>query len=172
MEKDSKKNRSLTDKEKTLWEIVKESIQPLSGKMLDKRKVVPKVSQKKQTVSPEIKSEVVPSKRHERASSFAINTHTLRQLKRGKLSFDAQLDLHGMTQDAAFRMLLDFVERAYQQQKRVLLIITGKGAGILQKSLPLWLEDSRFSGKIVGVRTSYQQDGGSGAYYVILKKKK
>ncbi len=95
-----------------------------------------------------------------------------REAKQLFTKIDATLDLHGLTQDEAHEKLLRFIAAARKSGKRRLLIITGKGKGILKKSLPLWLDSPKLAGQIGSIASAGPEKGGEGALYVLLKKPK
>lgn len=85
---------------------------------------------------------------------------------------DATLDLHGKTLASAHTLLVAFIEKQYARQSRTLLVITGKGSGILRESLPGWLDAPTLRGAIVSFSPAAQKHGGTGAYYILLKRKR
>lgn len=105
------------------------------------------------------------------ASTF---TRTMeRKLKSGDILIEGKLDLHGMTQEQAHSALIRFIETMASAKKRTLLVITGKGqghSGILRKNLENWLESSVSRNMILSIRHAAPKHGGTGAYYVILRK--
>lgn len=111
------------------------------------------------------------------ASPRGFDAATAQKLRKGKLPIDARLDMHGMTQEEAHRALLRFIALAVRQEKRTLLVITGKGrlsenGGVLRRMLPLWLEEETRSGHVIAVTHAAPKDGGNGAFYVRLRKKR
>jgi DNA-nicking Smr family endonuclease len=100
------------------------------------------------------------------------------RLRRGELPIEGTLDLHGQASITAHNNVVQFIERAYAAQKRCLLVITGKGkrsaedGGILKKQLPLWLAQSGVQDKILAVTPAQPKDGGSGAFYVLLRRQR
>ena len=105
------------------------------------------------------------------AKGFDRSTET--KLKRGQLPLEGRLDLHGMTQAEAFGALHRFVTVAADQQKRTVLIITGKGErseGVLKRMLPVWLEDPALKKHVLALSPAQPKDGGSGAFYLRLRK--
>ena len=99
---------------------------------------------------------------------------TADKLKKGKLEIDGRLDLHGMTQGEAHAALRRFIALAGKNEWRTLLVITGKGrvtegGGVLRRMLPLWLEE--FS-SVLATSPAQPKDGGSGAFYLRLRKKR
>jgi len=101
-----------------------------------------------------------------------LEKHTLRKIKSKSYAFSATLDLHGMTQERAYEKLTSFIEANHQKNKRSLLVITGKGQGILKKSLLIWLQSPALRPFIASIEESLPHHGGGGAFYVILRKKK
>jgi DNA-nicking Smr family endonuclease len=99
-------------------------------------------------------------------------------VRRGKLSVDAVLDLHGFTQDRAQAALAGFVAQARANAFSVVLVVTGKGGrlvsgeaapGVLRQRLPEWLASSALRPFISGYAQAHQRHGGSGAYYVFVR---
>ena len=99
----------------------------------------------------------------------SIGGHADAHLRRGRLDPEARLDLHGMTQSAAYRTLLKFLIEAQAQEKSLVLVITGKG-GVLRGQLPLWLGQADLKGLVAGLREAHVKHGGAGAFYVLLRK--
>ncbi|MEM7423430.1 MAG: Smr/MutS family protein [Pseudomonadota bacterium] len=109
------------------------------------------------------------------------------RLRRGKRAPDATIDLHGMSAARAHGACLTFLSGAIARGLRVVLVITGKGGrsmsdddaewmassrGILRSALPGWLRASPLGGQIVGVYEASAKHGGSGAFYVYLKRRR
>jgi len=99
----------------------------------------------------------------------SIGGHPDAHLRRGRLDPQARLDLHGMTQSAAYRTLLKFLIDAQMQEKSLVLVITGKG-GVLREQLPLWLGQADLKGLVAGLREAHVKHGGAGAFYVLMRK--
>lgn len=101
-----------------------------------------------------------------------LDETTSRKIARGKTTIDGRIDLHGMTQDEAYGKLYRFLDSAFRNQRRTVLIITGKGVkgeGILKQAVPRWLSEPLFKDKVVGFREAHITHGGSGALYVRLR---
>lgn len=104
-----------------------------------------------------------------------IDNSTVRKISKGRLSIDARIDLHGMTQVQAHHTLLNFVQDSYNASLKIVLVITGKGRiseGVLRNAVPNWLSENMFSTYISGFRTAHASHGGSGALYVRIRKNK
>jgi DNA-nicking Smr family endonuclease len=74
-----------------------------------------------------------------------------------------------MTHDGAYRRLLGFLTHAQSEDKRVVLVVTGKG-GVLRDALPLWLGQTDLVPLVSGVAEAHIKHGGSGAFYVSLRR--
>ena len=158
------KGRKLSSDEKALWNKISKTIS-------DPKTIPTNINEEKEIVKNE-------------NSSRALDQNILRRLKRGKLSPEAKLDLHGLTTEQAYKALYSFINNNYKLKKRLVLIITGKGErnynsedsfsnkGVLRKTVPQWLKSPAISGFILDFVQSHIKDGGSGALYVYLKKNK
>ena len=101
-----------------------------------------------------------------------IDGRTQRRLFRGDVPVDRQLDLHGLTAARAESRLAQFIETAARDRCRCVLVITGKGAGILRGLVPDWLKRQPLSSYILALAEARPHDGGSGALYVLLRRKR
>ncbi len=118
------------------------------------------------------------------AGGSGINGGTEDRLKRGLLEPDAKIDLHGRTEEAAYRALLSFLANAHQRGHRLVLVVTGKGnpknddtatwtmrsTGVLKEMVPRWLNQPDFARLIAKVSPAHVRHGGGGALYVYLRK--
>ena len=91
---------------------------------------------------------------------------------RGQIPIEARLDLHGMTQNMAHRCLNEFIEESYIRGLRKIIVVTGKGQGILKNQTPRWLNDPVLRRFILSFSYAQPRDGGDGALYVLLRKNK
>ena len=98
-----------------------------------------------------------------------IGGHRAADLRRGRTEPEARIDLHGMAHDRSYRALLGFLTRAQSEDKRVVLVVTGKG-GVLRDALPLWLGQGDLAPLVSGVAEAHIKHGGSGAFYVSLRR--
>ena len=118
-------------------------------------------------------SVAVPDISHGRAAG--IDRRSAERLRRGRLSIEGRLDLHGMTQAAAVERLAEFIARAEVAGKRCVLVITGKGlasGGVLRDQVPRWLNLAPNRARVLAFDYAQQQHGGSGALYVLLKRRR
>lgn len=106
------------------------------------------------------------------------------RMTRGKLAPEARIDLHGLTLAEAHPDLIRFILNAHAQGLRLVLVITGKGKakpdhgpipsriGALRHQVPQWLRLPPIGGLVIQVAESHAKHGGSGAYYVYLRRGK
>lgn len=99
-----------------------------------------------------------------------VDRRTAERLKKGRMEIQGRLDLHGMSREAAHRATINYVTHARMSGKRCILIVTGKGKGILQADLPRWLNLRPLRDLILSFSHAQPQDGGTGAVYVLLKR--
>ena len=101
-----------------------------------------------------------------------IDGSTQRRLNRGEVLIDLRLDLHGMTAARAHSQLIQFIVSAAHQGCRCVLVITGKGSGVLNGHVPNWLKQQPLSLHVLALAEARPKDGGSGAFYVLLRRKR
>ena len=102
-----------------------------------------------------------------------LSNNRLRQVKRGIVSVDYQLDLHGLTREEALLALPRFLLSARQKGQKAALIITGKGhhsseEPVLQQAVASWLRDAGRD-LVVEFAPAPRDMGGGGAFVVFLR---
>lgn len=102
-----------------------------------------------------------------------IDGNKLRQIKRGIISLNRQLDLHGLTREEALESLDSFLKSAMNSSEKAVLVITGKGlhsAGepVLQQAVAAWLRDQGRK-YLLEFAPAPRELGGSGAFVVFLR---
>jgi len=100
----------------------------------------------------------------------------LRQVRRGGIRVDYELDLHGLTKDEALENLGRFVTGAYNRGQKGVLVITGKGNNspgepVLRSAVAAWLRDAG-KGMVIEFVQAPKEMGGGGAFVVFLREKK
>ncbi|WP_023649222.1 Smr/MutS family protein [Candidatus Pelagibacter ubique] len=96
------------------------------------------------------------------------------------------LDLHGYTLEQANIAIEDFIIKSYEDKTNKLIIVTGKGIhsqnekdpyvskdlSILKYSVPEFISKNKNLMNIINdIQDAKIEDGGSGAFYIYLKKK-
>lgn len=105
-----------------------------------------------------------------------LDKRTLAKLRRGQIPIEAEIDLHGSTQDQAHRVLEAFLGRSIAAGRRCVLVITGKGmradgeGGVLRNAVPRWMNESPNRERILAFTHAVPADGGQGALYVLLRR--
>ena len=105
-----------------------------------------------------------------------------------KLSFKTKsIDLHGYTIEQANKTIEQFIRQAFIAKVNKLIVITGKGLhsqnekdpyvskdlSILKYSVPEFIKNNtNLMKKIIELKDAEIADGGSGAFYIFLKRKK
>lgn len=102
-----------------------------------------------------------------------LGANRLRQLKKGVIRVDRQIDLHGLTREEAFEAMPRFLRNACVHGEKAVLVITGKGNNspgepVLQQATAAWLRDA---GRefVVEFAPAPREMGGSGAFVVFLR---
>lgn len=103
-------------------------------------------------------------------SAPGVDRRTTDRLRRGKMPIEGRLDLHGHSQESAHRALNSFIDASHTHGKRCVLVVTGKGKGILQSAVPRWLNEPYLRPKVLSIEYAQQKDGGTGALYVLLRR--
>ena len=113
----------------------------------------------------------------EAGGAAGVDARAVARLRRGQLRPEARLDLHGHTLDQAHRALAGFIGRAAEDGRRCVLVITGKGnigriGGTIRSEFPRWLNQPRLRPRILAFAEAQPRDGGGGAFYVLLRKRR
>lgn len=100
------------------------------------------------------------------------NPRRMRQLAKGHVKPQAQLDLHGHTAEEARTRVMHFLQNAVVQGHQVVLVITGKGlhsaeGPVLKQAVEQLLR--RPQSFVLEWGVAPKQYGGSGAYVVFLR---
>ena len=101
-----------------------------------------------------------------------LDSRTQRRLFRGDVQIERRVDLHGYNAARAETKLQSFIEDASFAGCRCLLVITGKGAGVLKRHVPEWLKQPPLSRLVLALAEARPADGGSGAFYVLLRRRR
>jgi DNA-nicking Smr family endonuclease len=97
------------------------------------------------------------------------------------------IDLHGFTLEQANKTIEDFINKSYAEKVNKLIVVTGKGLNsqnekdpyvskdlsILKYSVPEFISNNKNLMNIIyEIQDAKIEDGGSGAFYISLKKNK
>jgi DNA-nicking Smr family endonuclease len=107
--------------------------------------------------------------------------------KKKKYNKTYSIDLHGYTLEEANKSIQDFINKSYEKNINKLIVVTGKGIhsnnetnpyvskdlSILKYSVPEFIKKNvSLMKKISEIKNAEIEDGGSGAFYIYLKRKK
>ncbi len=186
-----RKRRKLLSKEDLRqWAYVTRSVAPLphqASLQIDENEAVDSSTEVDDTLpehslprvvlrlKPQAQSVSKPQSRLVHGSTDGIDKRTADRFKKGNMTLDARIDLHGMTQDHAHDALLHFMRQSIKAKFRVVLVITGKGRqsggqGILKGEVPRWLNEPTLRPHILSFSYAQPKHGGDGALYVYLKR--
>lgn len=189
--------RSLTPDEAELWERVRQTARALHPERKQPPDPAPRPAPKSaraQTAIPRFAvgdtaprggetRDLIPSPRAALAKApLQMDRRNFERMKRGKLSPEARLDLHGKTMAEAQPALRDFIFCAHNDGKRLVLVITGKGKhrddggpipvphGVLKHQVPQWLAMAPLRAMVLQISEAHLKHGGGGAYYIYLRR--
>ena len=176
--------RRLNPEESQLWAKVVESVRPL------RPQPGPAVAPPPQSAAPPA---TAPAPRRRPAAApqpvktparpvpgTTLDATWDRRLSRGLAAPDFTLDLHGHNLATAYDLLDRQLEMAIAAEARLLLLVTGKppGAerpvkrGAIRGAVGDWLAASRHAGSIAAVRNAHPRHGGTGALYIVLRRRR
>ena len=176
--------RALSREESELWEAVAKQAKPLRKRSRPAKVSPPEVLDDAPTVAnpsppkPVAATRRIPSAPPVPPPLAPLGRRERSKLSRGRKDIDARLDLHGMTQTKAHRVLLNFLYHAQTDGMSVVLVITGKGRtvgpeserGVLRRQVPQWLGLPEFRSFVIGFDEAHIGHGGEGALYVRIRK--
>ncbi len=189
--------RKLRPEERELWKRVVETATPMRPASVDVTApfLMPgSIKLRPSLLAPKIMAFKIGAKAPSRPSAthmgsaakpqLTMDAKSFGKLTRGKLQPEARLDLHGMTMSEAHPMLQKFILGSAQLQRRLVLVITGKGKskpeqgpmrksdGVLRHNGALWLCKAPICCVSVEWTTGDQGHSGGGAFYVYLRRKR
>ncbi|MCL1627829.1 Smr/MutS family protein [Roseibaca sp. V10] len=192
-----KKRPALSPEDRELWARVVQSARPLKTDLAHIFDTPPEAPAAPVPPKPASSSRVLrpqgsnPGPQHVLAQPLsealaeapvAMDKRRFQRMSRGKLQPEARIDLHGMTLAQAHGALNGFILRAQAEGLRLVLVITGKGRqveddgpiprrrGALKHDVPQWLRMAPLVGAVLELREAHARHGGSGAYYVYLRR--
>ncbi len=120
------------------------------------------------------------------SSNKKLPNKDLSKLKNNNLKTN-HIDLHGYSLEKANRKIRDFIITSYENKITKLIVVTGKGLhsnnlsnpyvskdlSILKHSVPEFIKNNNeLMSIIIEIKEASIADGGSGSFYIYLKKKK
>ncbi|KTD66817.1 DNA mismatch repair protein-like protein [Legionella steelei] len=175
----------LSDEDKALFRESMRSVKPLTQqakkvkvsqpKPAIPKKKPPQPTQEKKTyylsdmIVDTVLSETILSYMHP-----SLSNQRFKALRTGQIPWEARLDLHGLKSENARDTLCQFIQTQAENDKRCILIIHGKGGylgapPVIKNLLNRWLPQLD---EVLAFHSALPKDGGSGAVYVLLKRKR
>ena len=177
--------RRLGAEERALWRRVTDTVRPLEGRGAE----TPLAESLAPASPPPLRGVArapAPARSVPPAKANAAPGETLdggwdRRLRRGLVSPERTIDLHGHTLATAHAALDRGLDQAIADDVRTLLLVTGRPPregttpprrGAIRAAIGDWLAGSRHASRIAAIRNAHPRHGGAGALYVILRRRK
>ena len=190
------KKKQLSDDDEALWAEVQRTIIPLRERALyagnaqvSSRKVKSNPKDEKDNNAASnigrVAQETSAKFKKQNGSlnkNISMDRKNFQRLIKGKKPIDEKLDLHGLTLLEAEKKVQTRLVAAHNAGKRLVLVVTGKGnhkktdeffrsqSGVIRKNLPIWCSHAPLANIILHISEAQRQHGGSGAYYVYLRR--
>lgn len=170
--------RRLNPEERALWAKVVASVRPLHPLPAEAAPLPALTSAR--SVQVRARQRPAPAAPAKPQPGITLDGSWDRRLRRGLVQPDMSVDLHGHSLATAYDLLDRRLEHAVEAGMRVLLLVTGKppkgeppvARGRIRAAVGDWLAASRHAGHIAAVRNAHPRHGGSGAIYIVLRRRK
>lgn len=173
----------VSDEDKALFRECMRSVKPLHEKTKSlttkttpptQPQKTPLHNEKKEYYLSDMITETVLSETILSYSHPSLSHQRFKALKKGQIPWEQRLDLHGLKSEKAKEMLCQFIQTQAEHGKRCLLIIHGKGGihgtpPVLKNLINRWLPQID---EVMAFHSASPKDGGNGAIYVLLKRKR
>lgn len=107
-----------------------------------------------------------------------LDKRSFEKLRKGRIHLDDYYDFHGISLIEAKFKLNQLIDMWYENGKRCVLLITGKGKRspkeneTIRQNIGHWLNEYEIRPKILAFTKAQPKDGGEGAFYILLRRKK
>jgi DNA-nicking Smr family endonuclease len=103
-----------------------------------------------------------------------IDAARLRELRRGAVAWERELDLHGLTRREAHEDLAFELDDARREGERCVRVVVGRGThssdgGVLRDAVVEWLQERPLSDGVMAFASAPAAAGGPGALLVLLR---
>jgi DNA-nicking Smr family endonuclease len=168
--------------ETRLWRLVTQDVTPMNGATPPRPEDLPEsiaLPQRQARAGvPPRPSPPSPPPAMEAVAVLGLERRLAARLRKGSLAIESRIDLHGHTQAEAHAALNAFITNAFTLERRRVLVITGKGtghedgSGVLRRVVPHWLNLPPNREKVLAIGPAGPRDGGEGALYVVLRRRR
>lgn len=110
-------------------------------------------------------------------SIHGLDRNLIDRLKGGEFPIQDYVDLHGLTKQQAEIKIRNFLIQSHRLGLRCVLVVHGRGLNsdnhipVLKERLPVWLSRGPVKRIVLAFSTARPYDGGTGAIYVLLRKR-
>ena len=158
---DNKKKTILSEEDKILWELFTRNLN--------------KFSKREKTIlkNENFKNNIKNFDELKLGQGVALSKKNIKDFNKGNVFIENKLDLHGFNLVEAKNLLENFINQSLKNNKRLILVITGKGnkgEGAIKNNIISWLNNKNLRNKILAVNYAAKKHGGSGAIYILLRK--
>ena len=158
---DNKKKTILSEEDKILWELFTRNLN--------------KFSKREKTIlkNENFKNNIKNFDELKLGQGVALSKKNIKDFNKGNVFIENKLDLHGFNLVEAKNLLENFINQSLKNNKRLILVITGKGnkgEGVIKNNIISWLNNKNLRNKILAVNYASKKHGGTGAIYILLKK--
>ena len=166
------------DDEAALWRRMTRDVKKMPGKDYGaaKRAESPGRKSKVATPRPVRRKPDAPAEAVGPPAGSGLDRRTEMRLTRGQMRIEARIDLHGMTQVQARTALAAFIAESHARGRRCVLVITGKGSlnkpSVIKQNVPAWLAEAPVAAMVLKSVQAQPKDGGAGAVYVLLRRRR
>ena len=160
---DNKKKTFLSEEDKILWELFTRNLNKSSKS--DKKKTISK--------NKNFKNNIKELNELKLGQGIALSKKNIKDFSKGNVFIENKLDLHGFNLVEAKNLLENFIKQSMKNNKRLILVITGKGKegeGIIKNNIISWLNTKDLRNKILAVNYASKKHGGTGEIYILLRK--
>lgn len=191
-DKDQNNKNGLSEEEQRLWDYAMQGVEPIKRDKPKKdyktslnsseKRSLNKAKAPKVIIEEKFISKKKATKEHNLHDHADIDRSSFDKFRKGQMPIEATIDLHGLNQEQAYNHLKSFISNAVARGQRCVMVITGKGykrndqgqreEGVLKRSLPEWLEQPAFKQHVLKIQQAQRFHGGSGAYYILLKRRR
>ncbi len=136
------------------------------------------VAQLSDLVSGQAPFDITESDEYVEGYRVGLDPRLVSELRRGKFSVQAHIDMHGLIQGDAKEALKTFIIASVRKGLRTVLVVHGRGLrspgghSILKHASAGWLSHGAIGGHVLAFTSARPADGGAGATYVLLKREK
>ena len=124
-----------------------------------------------------IEMDITFSDEYIEGSIRGVGRNIMKRLKRGHIPVQDHMDLHGLNKKEAEIEVRKFLINSHRRGLRCVLIVHGRGLNspdsfpVLKERLPVWLNRGPARKIVLAFATARPYDGGTGAIYVLLRKR-